>query len=107
MYKIISKVLTSWLQKVVAEVVSEYQARFVPGRSISDNVIVATELVKGCSRAHMSSRCMAKVDLRMAYDSIEWPFLSMVLKELGFPSRFIAWIQASMTSVSYSATLFS
>ncbi|XP_056687533.1 uncharacterized protein [Spinacia oleracea] len=101
-YKIVFKVLTPRLQKVVAEVVSEYQAGFVPGMSISDNITVATELIRGYNRAHMSPRCMVKVDLRKAYDSVEWPFLFMVLQELGFPLMFIHWIKGCVTTVSYS-----
>ncbi|XP_021835349.2 uncharacterized protein [Spinacia oleracea] len=101
-YKIVSKVLIARLQKVVAEVVYEYQAGFVPRRSISDNIIVATELIKGYNRAHMSPRCMVKVNLRKAYDSVEWPFLFMILQELGFPPLFIHWIKGCVTTVSYS-----
>lgn len=32
-----------------------------------------------------SSRCIIKVDLRKAYDSIWWPFLQSILLDLGFP----------------------
>lgn len=48
--------LTAKLQKVVTEVESENQAGFVPGREIADNTIVATKLVKGYNRKHMSPR---------------------------------------------------
>ena len=46
---------------------------------------------------------MMKVDLKKAYDSIEWPFLQMtMMNELGFPSRFIKWVMACVSSVSFS-----
>ena len=48
---------------------------------------------------------MVKVDLRKAYDSIEWTYLKTVLEELGFPPLFIKWIMACVTSVSYSILL--
>ncbi|XP_021741986.1 uncharacterized protein LOC110708209 [Chenopodium quinoa] len=45
---------------------------------------------------------MIKVDLKKAYDSVEWGFLESVLSELGFPSLFIKWILGCITSVSFS-----
>ena len=48
---------------------------------------------------------MLKVDLRKAYDSIEWSYLQTVLYELGFPQRFVDWIMACVSTVSYSILL--
>nr|XP_016455708.1 PREDICTED: uncharacterized protein LOC107779743 [Nicotiana tabacum] len=45
LYKIISKVLASRLQKVIASIVCEARAGFIPGRKISDNIFLAQELV--------------------------------------------------------------
>ncbi|XP_010665724.1 uncharacterized protein LOC104882983 [Beta vulgaris subsp. vulgaris] len=46
----------------------------------------------------MSPRCCLKVDIKKAYDSVEWPFLSSMLEELGFPSNFNGWIMACVQS---------
>ncbi|XP_048501512.1 uncharacterized protein LOC125497854 [Beta vulgaris subsp. vulgaris] len=53
----------------------------------------------------MSPRCVIKVDIKKAYDSVEWVFLKSMLKELGFPERFTHWIMAYVKSVSYSILL--
>lgn len=39
--------------------------------------------------------------LKTAYDSLEWPFLEGMLGALGFPSTFIQWVMACVTSVNY------
>lgn len=49
--------------------------------------------------------CMIKIDLRKAYDSLEWPFLKTLLQELGFPSKFVGWIMECLSSISYSIML--
>lgn len=35
------------------------------------NIILSTELVKGYERKGVSPRCMLKVDMRKAYDSVK------------------------------------
>ncbi|XP_056688098.1 uncharacterized protein [Spinacia oleracea] len=101
-YKLVSKVLTTRMQTVISEVVNEAQSGFIPGRQIADNILLATELIKGYIRSHVSPRCMLKVDLKKAYDSIEWPFLKDLMLGLGFPECFVGWVMACITTVSYS-----
>lgn len=70
LYKIISRILTNRLHSIISDVVSSSQAGFIPGRSIADNILLATELIKGYFRAHVSQRCVIKVDIKKAYDSV-------------------------------------
>lgn len=65
------------------------QAAFVPGRVLTDNIILSHELVKGYGRKGVSPRCMLKVDMQKAYDSVEWVFLEQVLEGLNFPTIFV------------------
>lgn len=84
LYKIISKILTNRLQNVVGKVVSECQAGFIPGRHISDSILLTTKLIKGYTRKHISLRRMIKVDLKKAYDSIEWSFFNRCYERAWF-----------------------
>lgn len=67
MYKLISKVIISILQKVVKDIVNPAQSGFIPGRQILDNVLLASELIKGYGKKELSSRCMIKIDLKKPY----------------------------------------
>ncbi|XP_070040460.1 uncharacterized protein [Nicotiana tomentosiformis] len=60
--------------------VDNCQSTFVPGRVISDNIILSHELVKGYGRRDISPRCMVKVDMQKAYDSLEWNFIEQILE---------------------------
>lgn len=75
------------------------------GRNIVDNILFSHEIFKRYFRKGLSPRCVMKIDLRKAYDSIEWGFLKVLLAELDFPCKFIAYIMEYVTSVSYSLVI--
>ena len=62
-------------------IIIKKQNAFVVGRSITDNVLLAQELVKGYSRATLSPRCCIKIDLQKAFDTLDWNFIIEVLQE--------------------------
>ena len=63
--------LTNRLHGVIQSIICDSQARFIPGRKIVDNIVLAHELVKAYTRKHISPRSMLKIDLQKAYDSVE------------------------------------
>ncbi|KAL0288698.1 UNVERIFIED_CONTAM: Retrovirus-related Pol polyprotein from type-1 retrotransposable element R2 [Sesamum calycinum] len=73
-YKIITKILVLRIREVLDKLISSSQTAFVPGRSISDNVMLAQELFSGYNQCRLPPRCALKVDLRKAYDIVEWDF---------------------------------
>lgn len=101
LYKLISKILTTSLQGVMDNIIDQSQSIFF-GRIISDYIIISHELVKGYGRKGVSPRCMIKVDMQKAYDSLEWPYLEQILYVANFSYLFIEWIMTCVRSVSYS-----
>lgn len=65
---------------------------FVPGRVITDNIIMRHELVKGYRRQGLFLRCMIKINMQKANDSLEWVFIEQVLVGMAFLDKFIKWI---------------
>ncbi|KAL2225595.1 UNVERIFIED_CONTAM: hypothetical protein Sindi_2958700 [Sesamum indicum] len=72
---LIPKRLSSLLDKII----SPCQIAFIPGRSIGDNIMLAQELFSGYNQMRLPPRCALKVDIRKAYDTVEWDFLLAVL----------------------------
>lgn len=101
LYKIISKILANQLKGVLDFIICGSQSAFVPGRLIFDKIIISHEPIKGYNRKQVSPRCMVKVDIQKAYDSVEWPFVRQMMIELGFPYRYIQWIMVCLTTVEY------
>ncbi|GJS26094.1 hypothetical protein Tco_0486714 [Tanacetum coccineum] len=104
-YKCISKILTNRIINGIKEVVSENQYAFVPGRSISDNILITQELMHNYYRNRGPPRCAFKIDIQKAYDTVDWRFLDCALKCFGFHPFMIKWIMAWVTSTSFSLRL--
>lgn len=101
-YKIVSIIVAKRLQRVMGSIIDQAQSGFIPGRQMADNILLAAELIKGYTRKNNSPRCMIKMDLRKAYDSISWEFLFSVMSEMGFPPKFVNWIRVCVTTVTFS-----
>lgn len=70
-YKIVTKILANRFKKYLPEIIEPNQSAFVGGRSISDNILLAQEIVQGYNRKSISPRCALKVDLQKAFDSLD------------------------------------
>lgn len=44
-YKLITKIIVNRLKPVLADLISHFQSSFVPGRQITDNVVVVQEVI--------------------------------------------------------------
>lgn len=105
LYKIISKILANRIAHVIDSLIDSSQAAFVKNRSMIENIFLVQELVRKYARKRSSPRCMLKIDLHKAYDSISWDFLEWMIQSLGFPQQFCNWIMECVSTASFSIVL--
>lgn len=102
LYKVVSKILANRLKQLLPRIVSENRSAFIKGRLLMENVLLASEMVKDYHKPSIFPRCVMKVDISKALDSVQWEFVLKGLEVLGFPVKFIHWIRLCITSPSLS-----
>jgi hypothetical protein len=105
LYKCITKILANRMLPILDSLISRNQSAFLPGRSISENVLLAQELVRNYHRKEGNPRCTMKIDLMKAYDSVDWEFILHCLTCFGFPAKFTNWVKVCITSPRFSISL--
>ena len=83
LYKVLSKVLTNRLRRVMSSVISSTQSTFIHGRQILDGILIVNELVEDAKRLK-KDLLLFKVDFEKAFDSIDWSYLEAVIKKNEF-----------------------
>ncbi|XP_010666428.1 uncharacterized protein LOC104883583 [Beta vulgaris subsp. vulgaris] len=100
LYKTITKLICTKLSRVLPEVISPNQGAFNNGKSIISNILLCQDLVKRFgNRRNQVKGLMMKVDLKKAYDSIEWVFVKeLLLEAMKFPTHFIQCIMECIST---------
>ena len=85
-YKLIAKVLANRLKKVMNKLVNSAQNAFVEGRQILDASLIANEVIDSMLKKK-EKWVLCKLDIKKAYDKINWNFLSTMLGKMVFKEK--------------------
>lgn len=102
LYKIISRVIAARIKPLMADLIHLCQAVFIPRRSITDNILLDNDLVRGFHLATGQAKMCLKLDLSKAFDSVCWTFLEVAWTHLNLPKMIIGWIMECILSPSFS-----
>ena len=82
--KIVSKAITNCLKAILPLAVSEYQSAFIPGRLITDNIMIAFVVCHHLKRKWQGKVGMSalKIDMSKACDRVEWTVLQNMMLNL-------------------------
>ncbi|XP_060178309.1 uncharacterized protein LOC132608277 [Lycium barbarum] len=77
------------MKSVLPTIISANQSAFVEGRTIVQNILI----------------CQDPIDLKKAYDSVEWAFVKEMMEALDFPETFTGWVMQCVTTTQYKIAL--
>ncbi|XP_049357764.1 uncharacterized protein LOC125822409 [Solanum verrucosum] len=75
---------------------------FVKGRSISENIMLAQEIIHQIKKPNIGSNMVIKLDMAKAYDRVSWSYTCLVLRKIGFDEVFTDMVWRIMANNWYS-----
>lgn len=102
-YKIAARAITNRLKLSLGEIIDPYQSVSIPGRAITDNIMLGFECLHWLR--HSKSRkgfAVLKLDMSKAYNRVEWSYMEKILNRLGFSNNWVNLLMNCVKSVRYS-----
>lgn len=91
-YKLITKVLTTRLEKFIQRLIGQTKNAFLKGRFFLDGVVAAQEVLL-FTHATKAKGVFLKLDFEKAFDRLDWSFLLNTFKDRGFSQKWVGWVQ--------------
>ncbi|XP_073107305.1 uncharacterized protein [Elaeis guineensis] len=97
MLKIITKMLSSRLSKVISTLITDAQSAFIKNRHIIDSYLSVAEIIAASTRSKTGGLAL-KLDFEKAFDTVSWKFILAILKARGFGEHWCKWIEHILSS---------
>ena len=94
-YKILYTLLARRLSQVIHKVVFGGQHAYVPGRQISEAILL-TRLIAHRARCQGLRHAILFLDMAKAFDSVDHAFTYAMLRASGVPEEFIRWVKMAL-----------
>ncbi|XP_019447216.1 PREDICTED: uncharacterized protein LOC109350434 [Lupinus angustifolius] len=101
-FKIITKILADRLATIAPKIISKQQRGFIKDRQIKDCICLASEAINMLDHKVFGSNLAIKLDIKKAFDTLDWNFLLDTLHAFGFNHKFIHWIKIILHSAKLS-----
>lgn len=101
LYKLLTKTIVNRLKLILPKVVALDQCSFVPGRQITNNVMIVQEVLHSMRKKRgVRGMMILKLDLEKVYDRVSWNFVLDTLKDLRLPDHMISLIMRCISTSS-------
>lgn len=104
-YKCIAKIIVSRIKPALASVIGKEQSTFIPGRHISDAILLSQELLHNYHTDKGPAKCAIKIDIKKAFDTISWSYIINGLMAIGIPTIMLSWIHKCISTASFSVNM--
>ena len=103
-YKIATRAISGRLLGVIGTVVGYDQTCGIPGRTISENLMLIRDRIEYVDRVDMPLALLS-LDQEKAFDCVDWGFLQRILVKFGFGDFFQSWISLFYTNVESAVVI--
>ncbi|XP_050222822.1 uncharacterized protein LOC126672915 [Mercurialis annua] len=104
-FKVITKILADRLASIAEKIISKHQFGFIKNRSISHCIATASEGVNVLNKRCFGGNMALQIDIKKAFDTMEWSFILEVLDAFGFSLQFRDWVLEIFSSARLSVIL--
>jgi hypothetical protein len=103
-YKIATRAISGRLLGVIGSIVGYDQTCGIPGRTISENLMLMRDLIEYADRADIPLALLS-LDQEKAFDRVDWAFLQRILHTFGFGDSFRQWISLFYSNVESAVVI--
>jgi hypothetical protein len=103
-YKIITKIIANRIHPLLSRALAEEQLGFLKGRQILDAIGTAQEFLHSIKTKNIPA-ILLKLDLKQAFDCVNWNFLHLILIQCGFGVATTNWILGCLTTASLAVLI--
>ena len=96
--------LANRLNGVLAKVISKTQNAFAEGKQILDAMLIANEVINSILKSN-GGAILCKLDIKKAYDHVEWSFLLTIMEKMGFGEKWLRWIKWCLSIAKFSVVV--
>ena len=112
-YKVLTKVIVNRIGKILPILINPDQTGYVKSHYIGENVRLINDVINDTDRLNKKGIAIF-LDFKKAFDSIEWNYLSEMLRLFNFGLDILNWIKVFYSNVTscvlnngYASTFFS
>ncbi|KAA3478618.1 reverse transcriptase [Gossypium australe] len=103
----VAKTIANRLEEFIGQCIDSAQSAFVPRRLISDNMLIAYEILHTLRQKRVGKKgfMAVKLDMSKAYDRVEWSYLQQVMLRIGFAEGWVSLVMKCISTVSYTVNI--
>ena len=90
-YKILAKILSNRLKKVIHKIVNRDQTGYIKGRYIGENIRIIKDVISYLNIKDKAG-LLCLIDFEKAFDTVKWKFLKKCLHTFNFGPNFLRWV---------------
>jgi hypothetical protein len=100
----ILKIIANRIRPHLSRALAEEQLGFLKGKQILDAIGTAQECLHSIKAKNLPT-ILLKLDLKQAFDCINWNFLKLILLKCGFGAAFTNWMMGCITTATLAVLI--